>query len=140
MTRTHARFLIFASAIIFSSGLYAQYPGVQGAVEKQIQVLEQKKIYASGHVAKGNAALKDMDFETAYSFFKSAVDALPQGGAATAEARKLALDGFSSAVMKLAQQRISEGRYADARSIVEVLLEIVTYRITAQRFLCVVSL
>jgi general secretion pathway protein D len=123
MTRIHARFLIFASAIIFSSGLYAQYPGVQGAVEKQIQILEQKKTYASGHVAKGNAALKDLDFETAYSFFKSAVDVLPQGGAATAETRKLALDGFSSAAMKLAQQRISEGRYADARSIVEVLLD-----------------
>jgi general secretion pathway protein D len=123
MTSTHARILIFAAATVFCSGLYAQYPGVQGTVEKQIQILEQKKNYATGHVAKGNAAMKAMDYETSYSFFKSAVDALPQGGAATAETRKAALDGFSSAAMKLAQQRISEGRYADARSIVEVLLD-----------------
>jgi general secretion pathway protein D len=123
MTSTYARILIFAAAIVFCSGLYAQYPGVQGTVEKQIQILEQKKNYAAGHVAKGNEALKELDYESAYSFFKSAVDVLPQSGTATEDTRKAALDGFSKAAMKLAQQRISEGRYADARSIVEVVLE-----------------
>lgn len=123
MTSTYARILIFAAAIVFCSGLYAQYPGVQGAVEKQIQILEQKKNYAAGHVAKGNEALKELDYESAYSFFKSAVDVLPQSGTATEDTRKAALDGFSKAAMKLAQQRISEGRYAAARSIVEVVLE-----------------
>jgi general secretion pathway protein D len=37
--------------------------------------------------------------------------------------RDVALDGFSKAVMGLAEQRIAEGRWADAKSPVEVLLQ-----------------
>ena len=115
------------SAIVASFGLaaasQAQYPGVQGTVERQIQLLEQKKQYAAGQIAKADEAMADMDFETAYAHFKSAVDILPQGGSATADVRAQALDGFCDAAVKLARQRVSEGRYADARTLVEVVLE-----------------
>ncbi len=103
--------------------LQAQYPGVQGTVERQIQLLEQKKQYAAGQIAKADEALADMDYESAYAYFKSAVDILPQGGSATADVRAQALDGFCDAAVKLARQRVSEGRYADARLLVEVVLE-----------------
>ncbi|MFZ9964389.1 MAG: Amuc_1098 family type IV pilus outer membrane protein [Terrimicrobiaceae bacterium] len=101
----------------------AQYPGVQGTVERQIQLLEQKKEFAAGQIDKADAAMADLDFESAYAHFKSAVDILPQGGAATADVRSQALGGFCKAAVKLARQRISEGRYADGKTIVEVVLE-----------------
>ena len=101
----------------------AQFPGVQGSVERQIQLLEQKKQYAAGQISKADEAMADLDYESAYAYFKSAVDILPQGGAAMADVKQQALDGFCDAAVKLARQRVSEGRYADARTIVEVPLE-----------------
>jgi general secretion pathway protein D len=86
-------------------------------------VLEQKRAYCAELVEKGNAAVKDHDYESAYALFKSAVDNLPQGGNASADIRKEALGGFCNAAVLLAQQRVSEGRYADARTTVEVVLE-----------------
>jgi general secretion pathway protein D len=106
-----------------ASTLHAQYPGVQGTVERQIQALEQKKQYAAGQIAKGDAAMDGMDYESAFAYYKSAVDALPQAGAASADVRNRALNGFCSATVQLARQRVSEGRYADARTTVEVVLE-----------------
>ena len=103
--------------------LQAQYPGVQGAVESHIQVLEQKLSYSNDLVKQGEKALDGKDYEAAYAFFKSAVDTLPQGGDASAKARGQALSGFCNAAVLLARQRVAEGRYADARSIVEVVLE-----------------
>ena len=101
----------------------AQYPGVQGTVERQIQLLEQKKAFAADQISKADEAMADLDFESAYAYFKSAVDTLPQGGAATADVRSQALEGFCDAAVKLARQRVSEGRYADARTMVDVVLE-----------------
>ena len=111
------------AAVALVAAAQAQYPGVQGTVERQIQLLEQKKHYAADQIAKADEAMADMDFETAYAYFKSAVDVLPQGGSATADVRAQALDGFCDAAVKLARQRVSEGRYADARTLVEVVLE-----------------
>jgi general secretion pathway protein D len=112
-------FLLLASISI----LDAQYPGVQGSVERQIQILEQKRAYTESNLKNGDKAMVDKDYESAYSFYKSAVDALPQGGAATASLRVKALSDFTQATLKLANQRISEGRYTDAKLIVEVNLE-----------------
>lgn len=105
------------------SPLRAQYLGVQGSVESHIQVLEKKKAYCAELVQKGNAAVADNDYESAYALFKSAVDTLPQGGEAISSVRKQALSGFCNAAVLLARQRVSEGRYADARTTVEVVLE-----------------
>ena len=101
----------------------AQYPGVQGSVERQIQLLEQKKQYAAGQISKADEEMADLDYESAYAYFKSAVDILPQGGAAMADVKQQALDGFCDAAVKLARQRVSVGRYDDAQTIVEVALE-----------------
>ena len=101
----------------------AQYPGVQGAAETQIRKSEMTTDYASSLLTKGQAALKKQDYESAFAFFKSAYDMLPSGGAASAAARQKALDGFSEAAVKLARQRISEGRFADAKSAVAAVLE-----------------
>ena len=96
-------FLLFG---LTSAALQAQYPGVQGAVESHIQVLEQKLSYSNDLVKQGETALDGKDYEAAYAFFKSAVDTLPQGGDASAKARGQALSGFCNAAVLLARQRV----------------------------------
>jgi len=123
MTKFPLWFPVFLLAGITSPIVQAQYPGVQGAVESHIQVLEQKRAYCAELVEKGNDAVADNDYESAYALFKSAVDTLPQGGEASSDLRKQALGGFCNAAVLLARQRVSEGRYADARTTVEVVLE-----------------
>ena len=125
--RFSSRFFMFCLiGIVVIVGLpvvSAQYPGVQGAVERQIQELEQKKLYSAALVQKGDLATASMDYEEAYSFYKSAVDTLPLAGAASADVRQQALEGFCKAAHKLAQLRVSQGRYADAKTTIEVILE-----------------
>ena len=123
MTNFPLWFPVFLLAGITSAVVHAQYPGVQGAVESHIQVLEQKRAYCAELVQKGDAAVADNDYESAYALYKSAVDTLPQGGEASSDLRKQALGGFCNAAVLLARQRVSEGRYADARMTVEVVLE-----------------
>lgn len=123
MTKFPLWFPIFLLAGVTLPIVEAQYPGVQGAVESHIQVLEQKSAYCAELVQKGNDAVADNDYESAYALFKSAVDTLPQGGEASSDLRKQALGGFCNAAVLLARQRVSEGRYADARTTVEVVLE-----------------
>jgi general secretion pathway protein D len=123
MTKFALWFPFFLLAGLTPTVVRAQYPGVQGSVESNIKVLEQKRAYCIELVEKGNAAIADKDYESAYALYKSAVDTLPQGGDASSEIRKQALGGFCNAAVLLARQRVSEGRYADARTTVEVVLE-----------------
>ncbi len=101
----------------------AQQAGVQGAAEREIRRQESMADYAQKAVNKGTEAMMNQDYESAFSYFKSAVDVLPSGGAATHKLREAALDGFCRAAVKLSEQRISEGRYQDATTTVTVVLE-----------------
>jgi general secretion pathway protein D len=114
---------VSALLALSASVSHAQQAGAQGAAEREIRRQEFNARHAQDYIAKGNEALKNQDYETAFSCFKSAVDVLPSGGAATLALRQEALDGFSRAAVKLAQQRISEGRFQDASTTVEVVLE-----------------
>lgn len=112
-----------ALALAFVGAAYGQYPGVVGSAEREQALRNQKKDYAASQIEKGDAEMASLDFEAAYSLYKSAVDFLPPGGSATADVREQALSGFCNAAVQLARQRISEGRYADARLLVEKVLE-----------------
>jgi general secretion pathway protein D len=114
--------LVLAAAPIPS--LHAQYPGVQGSASREIAGREAKVRYVETDLLpKGETALNEKDYEKAFQYFKSAVDTLPPAGGASATIRQQALDSFGRAVILLARQRVSEGRYADARTTVEVILE-----------------
>lgn len=124
MLRTTA-FASLLAAITLSTApvLVAQPAGLVGAAELETRKREMNTEYAASMIQKGNAAMVAMDYESAFAFFKSAVDSLPSGGEATAGVRAEALDGFSRAVIKLAEQRISEGRFEDAEVTVNVILD-----------------
>ena len=78
--------------------------------------------YAPQAMARGSEALMRREYETAYAQYKAAVDALPDAPSVR-ELRTTALDGFSKAVMGLAEQRMAEGRWEDAETTVKVILE-----------------
>jgi general secretion pathway protein D len=101
----------------------AQRAGVQGTAEREIRRQETMADYAQTAVNKGTEAMMNQDYESAFAYFKSAVDVLPSGGAAAQSIRESALDGFCRAAVKLAEQRISEERYQDATTTVTVVLE-----------------
>jgi len=114
---------LLAAFLCLAPAAHGQYAGVQGSAEGQIRRSEQTAEYAKGIVAKGQKALVAQDFESAYAYYKSAVDMLPASGSATATLRQQAMDGFCEAAVKLARQRISEGRFEDAKTTLAVVLE-----------------
>ena len=114
---------LLGATMLLAPDVFGQYPGVQGTSEAQIARTKMVAEAAEGLVAKGSQAMADQDYESAFAYFKSAVDTLPGGGSATAELRGRALNGFSEAAVSLARQRISEGRFEDAKTTVAVVLE-----------------
>lgn len=112
-----------ASLALGTATSTAQTAGAQSTAEREIRRQEQNKNYAQEAIAKGGQALAGQDYESAYAYYKSAVDVLPSSGEATASLRKEALAGFSQAAVKLTEQRISEGRFQDATTTVNVILE-----------------
>lgn len=103
--------------------LGAQVPGVQGTAEREIARRQSvADDFAQKRMAAGAAAMETKDYESAFSYYRSAVDALPLGGEAVSTMRRNALDGFSQAAVSLARQRISEGRFDDAEEIVQLVL------------------
>lgn len=114
---------VLCTALLLGSiQLQSQQPGVQSLVERELQRREMLTQYAQQAIEKGAEAMQRQDFESAFSYYKSAVDSLPADGEATEGVRDYALDGFCRAAVSLARQRISEGRYEDARTIVDLVL------------------
>lgn len=123
--RRAARYSLAAtlSLLAICASASAQFPGVQGTAEAQIRRSQSSADYAKSLIVKGDEAMATKDYESAYAYYKSAVDMLPGGGTATEAERGAALAGFSEAAVSLARQRISEGRFEDARSAVTIVLD-----------------
>lgn len=117
------RSLLLSLTVLLTPSVFAQSTAVQSLASREIAKKEQLAEFAAQMVEKGRAALAGHDYESAFSYYKSAVDALPAGGEATAMLRSDAMTGFSEAAVQLARQRISEGRYEDATVTVNVVLE-----------------
>ncbi len=119
------RILICCATIGFSApcGLKAQSSGIQGRVDQEVQRLEIHRDHAVKAVSKGHEAMGQRDYESAFSYFKNAVDVLPSGGDMTSGLRQEAVEGLSEAAVALARQRISEGRLQDAQTTVNLVLE-----------------
>jgi len=115
---------VAVASLAFSAAVSpAQQVSAQSAAEREIRKQEQMSAYAQKAVNKGTEAMMDQDYESAFAYFKSAVDVLPSGGEATSSVREAALDGLCRAGVKLTEQRISEGRYQDANTTIALVLE-----------------
>ena len=78
------------------------FSGVEAQAELEIaKRLQLAEDYAPQAMQRGSVALMERDYETAYTQYKAAVDALPDAPNVR-ELRAVALDGFSKSVMGLA--------------------------------------
>jgi len=118
----YRKIMLLAAAATLSVGSALAQSSVQARAEREIRQQEINFDYATDAVRKGNECMSLRDYESAYQYYKSAVDATPTGGKMAGRLHKQALDGFSKAVVAFASQRISEGRLEDARMILDVLV------------------
>ncbi len=95
---------------------------VQGVAEREIVRRQENIIRARQAINAGNAAYNEKDFDVAVQQYRLACDLLPPSES-TSKERQEALRLFSHTSIKLAEQRIAEGRYADAENIAKVVLE-----------------
>ncbi len=104
-------------------GSSSSYSGVEAQAELEIaKRMQLAEDYAPQAMQRGSVALMERDYETAFAQYKAAVDALPDAPNVR-ELRATAMDGFSKAVMGLAESRIEEGRWQDAEETVKVILQ-----------------
>ena len=86
---------------------------VQSVAEREVARRQEYIHRAQDYIATGDRAMKDKDYETAISNYKTVYDTLP-ASAASKPMRQRALDGYCQAGVRFAEQRIAEGRFQDA--------------------------
>ena len=112
--------LILAPAVSFAEG------GYRGSVEGVASREKQRRADYEGRgreaIAAGDAAMKEKDYEKATAYYKNACDIIPNAPLSQS-LYNTALKGFCEASTKLAEQRITEGRYADAENTLRIVLD-----------------
>ncbi|HYR58084.1 MAG TPA: type II and III secretion system protein, partial [Chthoniobacteraceae bacterium] len=99
----------------------AQFQG-QTAAEREIARRPDYVRRGEDAIAKGDKAMKDKDYDQAVAQYKLAVDIIPNASNSRRQYQR-ALDKFSEASVKLAEQRITEGRYEDAELTLKLVLD-----------------
>src|SRR5437879_2506061 len=89
----------------------------------QREVARRKAALSHGEeaLARGKLAMKEKNFTLAHEEFRTAVNALPDA-VVSGKAHDEAVDGFCESGIKLAQQKIAEGKYEEAESILREIL------------------
>ena len=90
--------------------------------ETEIYRRQQYAIKAQEAVRAGDAALEEKDYETAFGQYRLVLDITTES-TETHALRKHASEGLCEAGVKLAEQRITEGRYGDAETLCQLVLE-----------------
>lgn len=89
--------------------------------EREIVRRQEDLVIADKLIAKGDQALKDKDFETAYVSYLDALEKIP-AGAATQARRTSVLVKFSDAGIAYANDLVQKGRYGDAERVAKTIL------------------
>ena len=94
---------------------------VQGIAEREISRRNDQIARAQQAIAEGDKAMRVKDYEVAVQQYKSAADVLTESPV-THQLRSAAVARYCDASVKLAQQRIAEGRYAEAEAAAKAVL------------------
>ena len=94
---------------------------VRSTVEINTARHESAALGAEDSIHRGDADMIRQDYEAAVKEYRIAVDALPDAPA-TADRRKSAMKKFFDASIKLSDQRVLEGRYVDAETVLKITL------------------
>ncbi len=110
--------LVLAPAVSFAQGGFRG----ESAVERELPRRYDYVRRGEDAIEKGDKAMKDKDYDQAVAQYKLAVDVIPNSENSGRQYRR-ALDKFSEASVKLAEQRITEGRYQDAELTLRLVLD-----------------
>ena len=97
--------------------------GIESAAERELQRRMQRDTQGREQTEKGRAALRSKDYEAAFAHYKNACEAIADAPA-TQSSRQTAVNGFTEAGLRLAEQRITEGYFVSA---VELLKEVLRH-------------
>jgi len=95
---------------------------VQGVAEREIARRQENMARAAELIALGDKAMQAGDYDAAGQQYKLAVDLLNQC-VNTKELRQKAIERFCNARIRLAKQRVNEGRFVEAKAAVEEVLK-----------------
>ncbi len=118
------RSLLFFGFIAFSQSLISLSSfgqNFQGVADREIQRRQSAIPQGEAALARGKAAMEAKNFTLAHEEFRTAVTYLPDAVVSGKEHDK-AVDGFCKSGVALAEQRIAEGKYAEAEAILGEIL------------------
>jgi len=95
---------------------------VSSVAEREIVRRQDRLTQADVAIKAGDELMDNDQYEQATAQYKLAVDLLPDALASESQ-RSSAMEKFSDASIKLAEQRINEGRFADAQAVIGRLVE-----------------
>ena len=93
----------------------------QGVADREIQRRQTAIPQGEAALARGKAAMEAKNFTLAHEEFRTAVAYLPDA-VVSGKAHDKAVEGFCKSGVTLAEQRIAEGRYAEAEAILGEIL------------------
>jgi general secretion pathway protein D len=98
-------------------------PSVQAVAEREaVRRYDRSERIGREAIVAGEKAFVAKDYETSFAHYRLACDNIPMAPKSEGLYRS-ALKGFGEAAVKLAEQRIAEGRYADAENTLKIVLE-----------------
>ncbi len=100
----------------------ANAQNLQATVQREAARRQSAVGDAHDYIKRGDVEIVRQDYEQAMKAYQGAVQRLNLAPA-TSEDRSQAINKFFSATMKLANQRIIEGRYLDAEATAKILLQ-----------------
>lgn len=114
--------LLAINPVLAGERVTASVPNsVQGIAEREISRRNEQVARAQQAIAEGDKAMKSKDYEIAAQQYKAAADVLVDSPV-THKLRWAAVERYCDASVSLAQQRIAEGRYAQAEASVKAVL------------------
>ncbi|HEY2614121.1 MAG TPA: type II and III secretion system protein, partial [Chthoniobacterales bacterium] len=118
------RFMLVLSALaLFQTAVCEKVSAEDGTVVADREARRREAALPQGDAAlgRGKAAMSEKNFTLAHEEFRKAVAYLPDA-VVSGKAHDEAVNGFCVSGMKLAEQRIAEGKYAEAEGICRELL------------------
>ncbi|MEP7249569.1 MAG: tetratricopeptide repeat protein, partial [Spartobacteria bacterium] len=112
-----ASFLLLA-LLATNFGSFAFGQNVRNIAEREVSKRQSAVLQGQGALERGNLALQANDFAKAHDEFRTAVNFLPDA-LTTAVQHDAAVHGFCESGVKLAEQRIAEGKYGEAEQVVK---------------------
>src|SRR6266496_10192 len=111
-------FIALSQSLVCLSGFGQNF---QGVAEREIQRRQTAIPQGEAALARGKTAMQAKNFTLAHEEFRTAVTYLPDA-VVSGKAHDKAVEGFCKSGVALAEQRIAEGRYADAEAILSEVL------------------